>query len=68
MKENVAVQCSWLGDRQHSTEEPWESQVGEEARGVEGQSGQEAVMREQREKRQNGDKRFEGEGGAEVLH
>ena len=31
----------------------------------------EAVMREQREKRQigkKGDKSFEGEGGAEVLH
>ena len=43
----------------------------EEAEGVEGSQEQEAVVREQKVKRQTGqkeDKRFEGEGGKGVLY
>ena len=39
MKQNVQVQCSWLGDRQHSIEEPWGNQGEEEAGDKEKQLG-----------------------------
>ena len=52
MKESVVVQCSWLGDRQHSLKNPEEIRK-EEAGGIEGKL-EEVVVREPRENKQNG--------------
>ena len=72
MKPNkITLQCSWLGDPQHSVEEPGRSQGGKKKHEVKRNSQEhEAMVRMQREKIQSGqkkDKRFEGEDEVRVL-